>query len=223
MQGLCRVFAGGGAVVEACPGGWGSLRRLQKPCQTALGILPRLNVSQARWRILQEARVPRIIQGGTSSKRPRRLIDSPWSSEVGGDIAAERRAPHRDIGFGFGSCSCRACGRSEAAWACERPPLARPRRRRLTPSFGWHEVVRDVSLWCLVVSRGAPRCLVVSRGVSCGVSCGVSRVVSRGVSCVGSCGVSWCLVWCFVWCLVGSLVVSRVVPCGVVSMRLDRP
>ena len=27
------------------------LRRLQKPCQTALGILPRLN-AQARWRIL---------------------------------------------------------------------------------------------------------------------------------------------------------------------------
>ena len=120
-------------------------------------------------------------------------IDPPCSSEVGGDIAVERRAPHLDIGFGFGSCSCCACGRIETAWASERPPLARPRRGRLTPSFGWHEVVRGVSLWCLVVSRGAPRCLVGSRDVSCGVSCGVSRVVSRGVSCVGSCGVSWCL------------------------------
>ena len=26
------------------PGGWGSLKKLQRPCQTALGILPRLNV-----------------------------------------------------------------------------------------------------------------------------------------------------------------------------------
>ena len=33
------------------PEGGGALRRLQKPCQTALGILPRLNVPQARWRI----------------------------------------------------------------------------------------------------------------------------------------------------------------------------
>ena len=28
----------------------GSLRRPQKPCQTALGVLPRLNVPKARWR-----------------------------------------------------------------------------------------------------------------------------------------------------------------------------
>ena len=32
------------------PEGGGALRRLQKPCQTALGILPRPN-AQARWRI----------------------------------------------------------------------------------------------------------------------------------------------------------------------------
>ena len=30
----------------------GALRRLQKPCQTALGILARLNVPGARWRII---------------------------------------------------------------------------------------------------------------------------------------------------------------------------
>ena len=37
---------------ELCrPEGGGALRRLQKPCQTALGILVRLN-AQARWRIL---------------------------------------------------------------------------------------------------------------------------------------------------------------------------
>ena len=34
------------------PEGGGALRRLQIPCQTALGILPRLNVPQARWRIV---------------------------------------------------------------------------------------------------------------------------------------------------------------------------
>ena len=35
---------------ECAPEGGGALRRLQKPCQTALGILLRLN-AQARWRI----------------------------------------------------------------------------------------------------------------------------------------------------------------------------
>ena len=43
----------GVGVVQATvrdPEGGGPLRRLQKPCQTALGILARLN-AQARWRI----------------------------------------------------------------------------------------------------------------------------------------------------------------------------
>ena len=35
---------GGMRAVKRGPEGGGSLRRLQKPCQTALGILPRLNV-----------------------------------------------------------------------------------------------------------------------------------------------------------------------------------
>ena len=45
LQGLCRVFAGGGAGRTLLQGGRGGpLRRLQKPCQTALGSLPHLNV-----------------------------------------------------------------------------------------------------------------------------------------------------------------------------------
>ena len=35
----------------------GALTRLQKPCQAALGILPRLN-AQARWRIINDACLP---------------------------------------------------------------------------------------------------------------------------------------------------------------------
>ena len=42
---------GGDACKGTRTGEGGALRRLQKPCQTALGILPRLN-AQARWRIL---------------------------------------------------------------------------------------------------------------------------------------------------------------------------
>ena len=62
-HGSLGELQGGAMAAQGAPGvgavqagicetaGGGALRRLQKPCQTALGILPRLN-AQARWRIL---------------------------------------------------------------------------------------------------------------------------------------------------------------------------
>ena len=44
-------------------------------------------------------------------------------SEIEGNESTQE-TPNREIGFGFVSCSCRACvrasGRGEAVWACER-------------------------------------------------------------------------------------------------------
>ena len=52
----------------------------------------------------------------------------------GGEIAVERRPPHREIGFGFVSC-VRACGRGEAA---REPRVTRPKseRKSVRPSGG---------------------------------------------------------------------------------------
>ena len=61
-HGSLGELQGGAMAAQGAPGVWAmqaaiceteggrALRRLQKPCQTALGILPRLN-AQARWRI----------------------------------------------------------------------------------------------------------------------------------------------------------------------------
>ena len=49
----------------------GSLRRLQKPCQTALGILARLNVPGVRWRTFRENRTAFAVSCGADEGHAR--------------------------------------------------------------------------------------------------------------------------------------------------------
>ena len=60
-------------------------------------------------------------------------------SEIGGKKASAK--PNREIGFGFVSCSCRACVRAcvracEAVWVCDRGAFERW-------WLGWQDLLRQ--------------------------------------------------------------------------------
>ena len=101
----------------------------------------------------------------------------------GGEIEVERRPPAgKSVSV---SCSCRACGRGEAAWAGERndPAVARAKSRQMSLPPGGVGCP-GVSRECPAVSRGCPagvppvRCEIDSE-IACKIECEIECEIDR--------------------------------------------